>query len=322
MQVLIMTGLTLPEVSSVQLARIRTVLGADDVVTVARTPAEALVAAPQAHIILGRLDEELFATTERLRWVHAATSGVDAFLFPDFRESEVVLTGEKGLVGGHLADHAFALLLALSRRLGPALRLGPAAWEQRITLREQSLELSGLEMGIIGFGGTGREVARRAAAFGMHCRAADRDAVPGTPEAPLVHPLSHLPQLLEQSDVVTVCCPLTEETAGMIGAAELERMKPSALLINITRGAIIDGEALVQALADGKIAGAGLDVTPQEPLAPDHALWRLDNVVITPHTAGASQLRADRNMDRFVENLRRFQRGQPLIGLIDKALGY
>ena len=99
-------------------------------------------------------------------------------------------------------------------------------------------------------------------------------------------------------------------------------MKPSALLINVTRGAIINGEALVQALAGGKIAGAGLDVTPQEPLAPDHALWSLDNVIMTPHTAGASQLRADRNVDRFVENLRRFRRGQPLIGLIDKALGY
>ena len=322
MQILIMTGQTLPEVSPAQLARVRGALGADDTVTVAQTREEALAAAPTAHVVLGFIDEELFATTERLRWVHAIAAGVDAFLFPEFQQGDVLLTGEKGLVGGHLADHAFALLLALSRRLATAVRLGPTAWEQRGALRSESLELSGLEMGIIGFGGTGREVARRAAAFGMRCRAVDRDAVHGTPETPLVHTLSHLPGLLEQSDVVTVCCPLTAETAGLIDAAALERMKPSAFLINVTRGAIVDGEALVRALEEGQIAGAGLDVTPPEPLPADHPLWRMDNVVITPHTAGASQLRADRNLERFVENLRRFRRGQPLIGLVDKALGY
>ena len=320
--VLIITGLTLPSVPEEHLDRIGATLGPDGRVTVATTRAEALAAAPEADVILGFLDPELFALCERLRWVHAIASGVDAFMFPEFLASDVVLTGEKGLVGGHLADHAFALLLAITRRLAAAVRLGPAAWEQRTAFRREEIELEGLTMGIVGFGGTGRAVARRAVAFGMRCRAVDRDAVEGTPEAPLVHPMSHFPRLLEQSDVVAVCCPLTDETRQLFDDAAFARMKRSAILINVTRGEIVDADALVRAIESGAIAGAGLDVAPGEPLPSDHPLWGLETVVMTPHTAGASQLRAGRNLDRFTENLRRFQNGRPLVGVVDTALGY
>lgn len=322
MQVLITTGLTLPEVPADHLARIQAAVAPDGGVTVATTREAALAAAPQADVILGFLDPELFAVCERLRWVHAIASGVDAFMFPAFLASDVVLTGEKGLVGGHLADHAFALLLAITRRLAAAVRLGPAGWEQRAAFRREEIELDGLTMGIVGFGGTGREVAKRAAAFGMRCRAVDREAVEGTPEAPLVHPMAHLPRLLAQSDVVAVCCPLTEETRNLFNDAAFAQMKSSAILINVTRGEIVDGDALVRAVESGGIAGAGLDVAPQEPLPAEHPLWGLETVVMTPHTAGASQLRTGRNLDRFRENLRRFQSGRPLIGLVDKTLGY
>lgn len=322
MHVLIMTGLTLPEVPPSYLSQIRSLVGPDDEVTVATSRAEALAVAPQADVILGYVDPEVFAVCERLRWTHAIASGVDGILSPEFRASDVVLTGEKGLVGGHLADHAFALLLAITRRLAAAVRLGPASWEQRGAFRREEIELDGLTIGIVGFGGTGREIARRAAAFGMNCRAVDREAVQGTAECPLVHPISNLPRLLEQSDVVAVCCPLTEETRHLFNDDAFERMRPSAILVNVTRGEIVDGDALVRAIESGAIAGAGLDVAPEEPLPASHPLWDLETVVMTPHTAGASQLRTGRNLERFVENLRRFQRERPLIGVVDKDLGY
>jgi phosphoglycerate dehydrogenase-like enzyme len=265
---------------------------------------------------------ELFQAAPRLRWVHATSSGVDAFLYPEFRDSNVVLTSEKGLVGEHLADHAFGLLLLLTRQLTTAFKLGPDAWHRRPELRRQMVELSGLTMGIIGFGGTGRAVARRAHAFGMHCQAIDRDAVPNTPEVAEVQRPAFLPTLLATSDVVAICCPLTPETRGLFGDEAFAQMKPSAFLVNVTRGEVVVEDALVRALQAKKIRGAALDVAPREPLPPDSALWDMDNVVMTPHTAGASQYRAARNIERFVRNLGHLRRNEPLEGVIDKQLGY
>lgn len=322
MNVLVIPGLTLPEPDAAQLERIRDAAGRGGQVTVAADRDSVYSAAPDAEVILGPLSPRLFAAAPRLRWVHAIASGVDGYLFPEMRESRVLLTGEKGLVGGHLADHAFALLLALTRRVAEAVQLGPDAWARRGVLRARSLELEGLCLGLVGFGGTGRAIARRALAFGMRCRAVDRERVPASDEVPEVEPLDRLPELLAASDVIAVCCPLTPETRGLFGDAAFARMKPGALLINVTRGEIVDGDALVRALRAGRIGGAGLDVAPGEPLAPDHALWKLENVVMTPHTAGASQHRARRNLERFCENLRRLRDGETLLGLVDKQLGY
>lgn len=322
MHILIVTGMTLPEISDADRARIAEAAGTDATVTVAHGAAEALEAAPAADVILGPVHPPLFAAAHRLRWVHAAASGVDGYLFPEFRESAVSLTGEKGLVGGHLADHAFALLLALTRRLAGAVRAGPRAWERRLDFRRQAIELEGLTMGIVGFGGTGRGVARRAAAFGMRCRAVDREQVAGSAEIAAVEGMEAFQELLEHAGVVTVCCPLTAETRGLFDDAAFAQMRPGALLINVTRGEIVDGDALLRALEGGRLGGAGLDVTPLEPLPADHPLWGFENVVMTPHTAGASQLRARRNLDRFCENLRRHRGGEPLLGLVDKEKGY
>jgi len=264
----------------------------------------------------------LFQASPRLRWVHAIASGVDAFLYPEFMASPVLLTSEKGLVGEHLADHAFGLLLMLTRQLATALKLGPDAWNHRPEMRRKEVELTGMTMGIVGFGGTGRAVARRAAAFGMTCRAVDRDTVPASPEVANVQRLDAFPELLASSDVVAVCVPLTRETHAMFDANTLALMKPSAILVNVTRGEVMVEQALVDALQNGRLGGAALDVAPREPLPADSALWRLPNVVMTPHTAGASQYRAARNIDRFVTNLQRLRNGQALEGLIDKTLGY
>ena len=322
MNILVLTGLTLRELEPEQVERIHAAAGPDARVVITTRMRDALEVAKEAEVILGFLTPQLFAAAPRLRWVHAIASGVDAFLFPEFLASDVVLTSEKGLVGGHLADHAFALLLALTRRLAQAVRLGPGAWERRGEMRREELELEGLTLGIVGFGGTGRAIARRAVAFGMRCLAVDREAVAGSPEVARVRSLDALPELLETSDVVAIGCPLTDETRGMFDARVFAAMKPSALLINVTRGEIVDADALVHALREGQIAGAGLDVVPGEPLPADHPLWELDNVVLTPHTAGASQHRSDRNLARFCENLERLRRGEPLVGVVDKEAGF
>ena len=165
-------------------------------------------------------------------------------------------------------------------------------------------------------------IARRAAAFGMDVQAVDRDPVAPSPEVERVLGPDDFDGLLETSDVVAICCPLTPETRGKFNAAAFARMQSSAYLVNVTRGEVMVEEDLAEALEAGGIAGAALDVAPREPLPPDSRLWSLPNVVMTPHTAGASQFRAPRNIDRFVGNIRRFLDGERLAGVIDKELGY
>jgi phosphoglycerate dehydrogenase-like enzyme len=320
--ILVLLGLTLPEVSESDLAKIRTAAAPGSTIKVAPHVRDAIAMAAEVEVILGFIPEALFHAAPRLRWVHAIASGVDMFLYPAMRDSSVVLTGEKGLVGGHLADTGFGLLLALTRQIATAIRLGSASWQARETMRRKEIELEGLTMGIIGFGGTGRAMARRAVAFGMQVLALDEWPVPPSDGVREVWKRDRLDDLLAASDVVAICCPLTAETRQLFNDAAFSHMKRGALLVNVTRGEIIDGEALVRALQDGRCGGAGLDVAPLEPLPADHPLWTFENVVMTPHTAGASQLRAARNLERFCENLRRVRVGEPLLGVVDKQLGY
>ena len=322
MNILIIPSMSTPGLTVEEIARVEQAAGDDVKVMVAESEDEALKLAPEADVVFGFVSEELLAVAPNLRWVHAAASGVNRYLYPAFRDSDVQLTSAKGLVGNPLADHAFALLLALTRQVAAAIRMGPSSWDHRHELRQAETELDGQVMGIVGLGGTGRALARRAAGFGMRCVAVDRDEVPAGPEVDSVWRLDRFDELLEIADVVAICCPLTDETHQLIGERQLARMKPSAYLVNVTRGEIVDADALVAAIEGGEIAGAGLDVTPEEPLPAGHPLWRLDAVVMTPHAAGASRERSARGMDRFCENLVRFRNGEPLEGLIDKRAGY
>ncbi len=321
MNVLITPGLTLPEVPPEDLERIRKAGGADCRVLVAQ-PADALEHAPLVDVVLGVAPRTFFLAAPNLKWVHAIASGVDAYLYDEFRTSAVLLTSEKGLVGEHLADHAFGLLLCLTRQIGTALGLAAESWHHRPAMRRQEIELTGLTMGIYGFGGTGRAMARRAAAFGMAVQAVDRDPVPPSPEVADVWGLTRFDELLATSDVIAVCVPLTPETRNRFDADAFAAMKPGSWLVNVTRGEVMVEDALVAALTSGALRGAALDVAPREPLPPDSPLWSMPNVVMTPHTAGASQYRARRNLDRFVRNLERLRLGEPLEGLVDKRLGY
>jgi len=165
MHILIMTGLTIATLTDEQLASIQEAAGADAEVTVVNSPKEALPHAAETDILFGALNQEFFAAAPNLAWVHAIASGVDAMLFPAFRDSAIPLTSEKGLVGPHLADHAMALLLALTRQVGQAIKDGPRSWENRVQYRQVEVELSGMTMGIVGFGGTGKALAQRAAGF-------------------------------------------------------------------------------------------------------------------------------------------------------------
>ena len=322
MHILIIPGVTMPTVEESLLVRIRESAGADVRITVAKSAAEAADLVEDVEVILGVITPAMFARARKLCWVHAITSGADAYLFPEMVESEVLLTGDKGLVGTHLADHTFALLLSLTRRLAAAVRDAPHSWKNRVAYRAEEFELEGCTMGIIGFGGTGRQIARRAKAFGMRCIAVDCDPVPPSEEVPEVWGSERLDELLRTADVVTSGLPLTRQTRNLFDARAFSLMKPSALFVNVTRGELMDSDALAAALEKGQIAGAGLDVAPQEPLPADHPLWSTRNVVMTPHTAGASQFRIRRNLDRFCRNIARYRADEPLEGQIDKKRGF
>ena len=281
---------------------------------------EVLEAMPDVHVVFGELSEDMFSRADELRWVQVTGAGVDSRLFREFVDSDVVFTSAKGIVGVHLAEHAMALLLGLTRGIATAVR--KPSWDQRAPIREAAWELVGLTMGIVGLGGTGRDLADRANGFGMRIVAVDPEDVdvPSCVEA--CWKMDRFYDLLEQSDVVAICAPLTAETEGMFDREAFARMRSRALLINVTRGRIVNEEALMEALREGVIGGAGLDVTPQEPLPEDHPLWRMENVIITPHAAGGSPNRQDRIVELFCENLRRLLAGQPLLSVIDKRKGY
>ena len=321
MKIVIIPGLTLREVTDVDLSRIQEVAGHNAQVVVTDVE-DAINHVEDAEVILGFVPKPLFEATRKLRWAQSISAGVDMFFYPEFVASDVVLTSEKGLVGEHLADHAFGLLLMLTRQLATALRHGTDSWNHRPEMRYQEIELTGLKLGIFGFGGTGRAMAKRGIAFGMDCIALDRDPVEPGNGVDEVWDSSRFFDLLATSDVVSICCPLTNETRNVFNADAYNKMKESAFLVNVTRGEVMEEASLVTALQTGQIRGAALDVAPREPLPADSPLWSMSNVVMTPHTAGASQFRQERNMERFIRNLRRFLADEPLVGVIDKHLGY
>ena len=280
----------------------------------------AIEAMPDIEVVCGEISRELFARRKKLRWMQSWGAGVDGVLHPELVQSDVVLCSAKGTVGVHLAEHAMALLLGLTRGIHTALRT--PNWNLRIPIRAVSWELIDRTMGIVGLGGTGRDLAQRARAFGMRIIAVDPEQVEVPEEVEVCWQMDRFGDLLEQSDVVAVCAPLTAETVGLFDRAAFARMRSHALLINVTRGKIVDEDALLVALEEGLIGGAGLDVVPQEPLPEDHRLWRMDNVIITPHTAGGSPNRNRRIVALFCENLRRYLAGEALLSVIDKRKGY
>jgi phosphoglycerate dehydrogenase-like enzyme len=322
MKILIQTGMTLPEVTEEELKEIY-IASAEGEVIVVNSAEAAQEHLPDTEVMMGIVDQKSFPKAKSLKWLHSTAAGADMLMYPEMVESKVVITGEKGLVGDHLSDHAFGLLLMLTRQLRRATEEIPNSWPSRPIMRKVMFELSGSTAGIVGFGGTGVVMARKARAFGMKVFAVDSEKRDKTDDlSDEVWSIDRFHEMLARCDVVFVCCPLTKETRGMFNDAAFDAMKPTALLVNVTRGPIVDLDAIIKALREGRIAGAGLDVTPIEPLPADNPLWMMPNVMITPHTAGASQFRAGRNVRRFITNLRHYRANEPLEGEIDKQKGF
>jgi phosphoglycerate dehydrogenase-like enzyme len=319
-KILYTPNLIVPSLAPEARARIVEAAGAGAVLVEAREPERQRAEIADAQILFGRVAPDVFVHQRALRYYHALGAGVDSVLTPELVESDIVLASEKGEVGVHLAEHAFALLLGLTRGVHTALR--DPDYRLRESIRREQREIFEQTMGIVGFGGTGREVARRALGFGMRVLAVDIEDVPPLPGVEAVWKPDRLYDLLGASDVVVIALPLTKATHHLFTRDLFRRMRRSAILINVTRGEIVYGDDLVAALDEGLLWGAGLDVTDPEPLPGGHRLWTHPRVIVTPHTAGGSPRRAERAIAVFCENLGRLRRGQPLLALIDKRKGY
>jgi phosphoglycerate dehydrogenase-like enzyme len=265
------------------------------------------------------------APDSRLRWIHSATAGVGGALHPDLVESPVVLTNSAGIHAAPIAETVIAMVLHFARGLDVAVRAQAERRWHREPFESADpavREVDGLTLGILGYGGIGSEVAARAAALGMRVVAARRTPEPAPAHVELLSGEDALQRLLPRSDVLVVSVPETSETRGLIGRAELLRLPPGAVLINVARGRVIDEEALVTALREGRLRGAGLDVFHTEPLPPDSPLWTMPNVLVTPHVSGTSTRFWRRQVDLIVANLHRYLAGEPLLNTVDKRAGY
>lgn len=274
-----------------------------------------------AEAIVGPVSSQLLPEAKKLKWLQVPSAGVEGYLRDtEFRNGPVVLTNGKIVQGPEIADHALALLLALTRQIPRAVKAQASeTWEGRgIPL----VELRGKTAVVIGVGGIGTQIAVRANAFGMKVIGVDPRDMPLLPFLEKTVPPDRLDEVLPLADVVFISVPHTELSNKMVGPKQFELMKRGAYFIAVSRGRIYDMNSLVQALDSKKLSGAGVDVTDPEPLPKGHPLWKFDNVVITPHHAGRSDGEHARYFDLYRENLRRFDRGEPLLNVVDKQKGY
>jgi phosphoglycerate dehydrogenase-like enzyme len=271
------------------------------------------------------VDRDVFPRATRLRWIQAVAVGVGSMLYPEMLASPVVITNARGIRARSMGEHVMAVSLALARKLHVAVRRqAEHVWAQNELEGRAAIHLlHGRRMGIVGLGAIGSEAARLASAFGMRVSAIRRRTDLPLPDGvDEVLPPERLHDLLAKSDVVVLAPPLTPATRGLIGRAELAAMKPGAFLLNVGRGRLVDDEALIAALREGRIGGAALDVFPHEPLDPASPYWDLPNVIVTPHTSGAMEDYWTPLVGLFADNLRRFERGGPLLNVVDKTAGY
>jgi phosphoglycerate dehydrogenase-like enzyme len=287
---------------------------------------EADRALPEAEVVLGwAVRPHNFERAERLRWIQVTAASVASLLFPALAESDVVVTNGRGLHAVAMAEHTLGVLLMFSRKLHLAR---DAQQQQRWAQRELSSQppdigsLEGTRLGLVGFGSIGQAIATRASALGMSVVALRRHPAPDPAPAHEQWGLERLPELLERCDWLVLAAPLTEATRRLIGKRELLRMPRHAVLVNLGRGPLVDEPALIEALQQGRIAGAALDVFEEEPLSSSSPLWSMSNVIVTPHLSGFGPRLWERAMELFARNLRAFMEGRALENVVDKRAGY
>ncbi|MBN1663581.1 MAG: D-2-hydroxyacid dehydrogenase [Deltaproteobacteria bacterium] len=276
--------------------------------------------APKADVAFGLLPLARYGELPNLRWMQQAFAGADwIFNFPPVLEKDFILTTASGVHAIPISEHILAMMFALSRGIPESIT---KQQEHRWKRLNKVVEIDSATIGIIGLGKIGEKMAEKAKGLNMRVLATRRNPQRTSPYVDQMFGPDGLAEVLSQSDWVVITAAMTPETNGLIGENELKLMKKSACIINIARGAIIREKALIQALQEGRIAGAGLDVFETEPLPADSPLWDMKNVIITGHYAGVTPHYFDRVMDIFVENLRRYRQGEPLLNVVDKKLGY
>ncbi len=288
-------------------------------------PAYLAKAAPEADVIFnavfgGDLLRQAFPLATRVRWVHNISAGVESALFPELVESPVPLTNGRGVFGRILGEWAVAAMLFYAKSLRRLVK----QQEQGVWEQFDIEELYGKTLGIIGYGEIGRGAAERAKPFGMRITAIRRrPALSGSdPLLDTIYPPERLHELLRDADYVLIAAPNTPETRGMIGARELAIMKPTAVIINVGRGPLIDEAALIDTLQHGRIRGAALDVFNEEPLPAGHPFYGLNNVLLSPHSADHFSGWIESAARMFVRNFHHFVKGEPLENVVDKSAGY
>ncbi|RCK70193.1 D-2-hydroxyacid dehydrogenase [Desertihabitans brevis] len=304
------------------LDRLRAVLG-DRVVEVGEVSPDgcrrAGVDPARVGAVLGASPADRLDVFPALDWVHSPAAGVDAWVRRRTVPDGVRLTSAVGNGAVPLAEHALMLMLQLSRS---AFRWAEAQREHRWD-RFVHGELAGSTLGLVGLGHSGTDLARKALACHMSVLAlTGRPRTSDVPGVTTLHGPDGLRRLLSECDHLVVTCPLTEQTRGMIGAEQLSWMRPSAFVVVISRGGVVDEDALVEALRAGRLAGAGLDAHPVEPLPADSPLWDLPNVVVTPHNAATTEQTAERGRQILLDNAARWVEGRPLRNLVDLDRGY
>ena len=261
---------------------------------------------------------EIVTRQPDLAWVHQRAAGVQPKLLEALSGHPTVLTKGTGAHGPAIGEFVAALVLAFYKNLPGLFRLQERCeWSADFSFRE----LAGRTVGIVGLGSAGSSTARVLRAFGVRLRGLRRTGVP-TPEVDRVYVPSELAEFLDGLDVLVIAAPLTAATRGLIGGPELARLQGGALLVNVGRGPIVDQVAMLAALDNGQLGGAALDVFESEPLPPDSALWRMPNVIVSPHCADSTPESPQRSLEIFLDNLGRFRRGEPLLNVVDREEGY
>ena len=275
-------------------------------------------------MVCGRFLPEWVEKTPNLKWIQFTGAGIEASLTPQLLSSDKIITNASGVHKVSIPEHIMGIMLMFGRGLHRCVRQQTINEWNSSGFGETIIELEGSTLGIIGIGEIGEGLALRAKAFGMKVIATKKHVNNYSGSADEILPPEELHKLLEKSDFVVLCAPLTPETKNMLGVEEFRCMKKTGVFINIARGAIVDQDALINALKSGWIAGASLDVTTPEPLPADSALWKMPNVIITPHISGRTPIYGKRNAEIFLRNLKAFleNRISDMPSLVDKELRY